>query len=156
MFRLESPEEAQAIAGQLPYPVIIKPVFSPSWQNPEVRALLRPSLLGGGPKVVLCENETELLAAYRKIAAHDPRMIVEEVIPGEDSNLLYFCFYLDRDSRPLATFAGQKLRLLPVGFGSASFVQSLYDPELERIGLDLLGKIPLPGSGRYRVQARRA
>ena len=147
MFQVASREEAETIAGELPYPVIIKPVFSPSWQNPEVRALLRPSLLGGGPKVVLCDDAGELLAAYDKIAAHDPRMILEEVVPGEDSALVYYCFYLDRDSQPLATFAGQKLRLLPVGFGSASFVQSRHDAELERISLDLLRAIGFRGLG---------
>lgn len=147
MFPVANREEAETIADRLPYPVIIKPVFSPSWQNPEVRALLRTTALGGGPKVVLCRNAAELLAAHGKIAAHDPRMIFEEVIPGEDPSLLYHCFYLDRDSRPLATFAGRKLRLLPVGFGSASFVQSVHDPELERLSLDLLAKIRYQGLG---------
>ena len=34
--------------------------------------------------------------------------------------------YLDRQSRPLAVFAGRKLRVVPTGFGSASYVPVSY------------------------------
>lgn len=147
MFQVENYAEAKGIAEQLPYPVIIKPVFSPSWLKPEINAMLRTSPLGGAPKVALCESAGELLETYQKIAVHDPRMIFEEIIPGEDQRLAYFCFYLDRNSEPLASFAGEKLRILPVGFGSASFVRSFYDPALEEISLRLLTRTRYQGLG---------
>jgi predicted ATP-grasp superfamily ATP-dependent carboligase len=139
--------ELEAIAGQLPYPVIIKPVISPSWLRPEIIKLLRDNPLSGPPKVVFCPGPETLLQNYRKVTSYDSRVIIQEVIPGEDDCLVYFCFYLDRQNKPLATFAGRKLRLLPVGFGSASYVRSFYDQELEEISLQLLHGVAYKGLG---------
>lgn len=57
-------------------------------------------------------------------------MIVQELIQGPDENLTYISFYLNRKSEPLAIFAGRKFRVIPLGFGSASYVRSFHDPEL--------------------------
>lgn len=147
MFQVNNNDDVERIAGQLPYPVIIKPAYSPSWLRPEISSLLRESVFGGTPKVALCKDAQGLLETYRKIAFYDSRIIIQEVIPGEDKRLVYFCFYLDRRSRPLAVFAGEKLRVLPVGFGSASFVRSFYDPKLEEISLKLLSGTAYQGLG---------
>jgi D-aspartate ligase len=130
--------ELEALASRFPYPVILKPAFSTSWLRSEIVSMLRDSPLSNPPKVALCRDSEELLTTYRRIAAYDPRMIVQEVIPGEDERLAYFCFYLDRQSQPLAIFAGRKLRVLPVGFGSATYVRSVHDEDLEEISLKLL------------------
>lgn len=140
-------EQVQEIADKLPYPVILKPVFSPSWLRPEITALLRESFLTGPSKVSYCEDPQTLLQKYSEIAQYDPCMIIQEVIPGEDSRLGYFCFYLNRQSQPIATFAGIKERILPVGFGSATYVRSIYDPDLEEISLRLLSSIQYQGLG---------
>ena len=131
-------DEVSAVASDLLYPVILKPVVSPSWLRPEIISLLRDHPLSGPPKVAVCRDREELLKRYREVSAYDNRMIIQEVIPGEDDRLVYFCFYLDRQSRPLASFAGRKHRVLPVGFGSASYVRSFRDPQLEEVSLRLL------------------
>lgn len=147
MFTAGSLEEAENIAGRLPYPVILKPVFSPSWLREEINILLRESFLMGLAKVCFCADAETFLVNYAKIAEYDPNMIIEEVIPGEDRRLGYFCFYLNRESQPLATFAGIKERILPVGFGSATYVSSVYDPDLEEVSLKLLAGIRYQGLG---------
>jgi len=147
VYPASSLEQVEAVADQLSYPVILKPVFSPSWLRDEIIAILRESFLTGPSKVSFCSNAAMLIAKYKAIAVYDPGMVIEEVIPGEDSNLKYFCFYLDRQSQPLATFAGVKERILPVGFGSATYVRSLYDPQLEDISLQLLSRIHYQGLG---------
>jgi D-aspartate ligase len=135
------------IAEQLSYPVIIKPMFSPSWLRPEIIEILRDDPLSSPPKVALCADTEALINAYLKISQYDSRVIIQEVIPGEDQRLVYFCFYLDRQSVPLATFAGRKLRILPVGFGSASYVRSFYDQALEEISLNFLKDVSYKGLG---------
>jgi predicted ATP-grasp superfamily ATP-dependent carboligase len=47
----------------------------------------------------------------------------------------------------LALFAGQKLRILPVGFGSATYVRSIKDEELEDISLKFLQSTQYKGLG---------
>lgn len=139
--------ELEALSSQLAYPVILKPVFSTSWLRPEITSMLRDNPLSSPPKVALCHSGEELLQTFRKIAFFDPRMIVQEVIGGRDERLAYCCFYLDRQSRPLAIFAGRKLRVLPVGFGSATYVQSMHDRELEEVSLRLLAGAKYQGLG---------
>lgn len=146
-FPARSLDEVKEVADRLPYPVILKPVFSPSWLRPEIMAILRESFLTGPSKVSYCTDRETLLRKYTAIAQYDPNMIIQEVIPGEDRRLGYFCFYLNRQSKPLATFAGIKERILPVGFGSATYVRSIYDPELEEISLRLLTSIGYQGLG---------
>ncbi len=149
-------EQVKTISGNLPYPVILKPVFSPSWLRDEIVSLLRDTFLSGPPKVAYCKDEQTLLDMYQKIAQYDSRMIIEEVIPGDDENLVYYCFYLNRQSQPLAGFAGIKKRVLPVGFGSATFVQSFIDPELEKLSLKFLSGINYRGFGgiEFKKDAR--
>jgi predicted ATP-grasp superfamily ATP-dependent carboligase len=137
----------KAIVKRLSYPVIIKPVLSTSWLKPEIISIIRESSFGGTPKVALCRDAEQLIQTYDKIAAYDPRMVIQEIIPGEDKRLVYFCFYLDRQSKPLASFAGRKLRVFPVGFGSATYVKSFRDPELEAVSLKLLTGTRYQGLG---------
>jgi len=136
----------EAAAG-MPFPVVLKPVFSPSWLRPEISALLRAHPLSNPPKVALCADAGELMRTYDKISAIDKRLIVQEVIPGADERLAYCCFCIGRNGEPLAVFAGRKMRVLPLGFGSATCVRSFYDPELEEISLKLLSGARYRGLG---------
>ena len=117
-------EEADAAARSLDYPILMKPVYSASWYRPELRSLV------GGRKVITVENRDELKRWYNIVSAVDPRVILQEIIPGEDSCLYYTCGYCNREGRVEAIFAGQKLRITPVHFGSASFVRSVRDEAL--------------------------
>lgn len=140
-------EEIIQIGDQLPFPVVLKPVFSPSWLQDDIAAIVRNDHISGPSKVVFCHDMNRLVEMYKKISVFDPRMIIEEYIPGEDSSLLYFCFYLNRQSKILASFAGIKERILPVGFGSATFVRSFYDSKLEEASLELLSAVEYKGLG---------
>ena len=140
-------KEVEEIAQAASYPAILKPVEGAYWHVPQIASLLRENVLSGRAKVVLCHSPSELLKTYHKIAAYDDRMIIQEVVPGPDENLAYISFYLDRQSRPLALFAGRKLRVIPVGFGSASFVHSFRDPKLEDVALRLLCQAGYQGLG---------
>ncbi len=145
--RPHNAQEVEAIAQQISYPAILKPIEGAYWHIPEIARLLRENPLSGRAKVVLCHDAPALLQMYQKIAGYDDRMIIQEVVPGPDENLFYISFYLNRESKPLALFAGRKLRVIPVGFGSASYVRSIRDPELERVALQLLSGVKYQGLG---------
>jgi D-aspartate ligase len=130
--------DVEVVANSVLYPVVLKPTESTYWHTPRMTYLLRRGLLDARAKVVLCRDSNELLQAYQRIAAIDDRLVVQEVIPGEDSRLVYFSFYLDRQSKPLAVFAGRKHRVIPTGFGSASYVRSFYDADLTQSAFALL------------------
>lgn len=146
-FFLNGTWSIESIAGRLNYPVILKPTESTYWHTPEITALLRKGLIACRAKTIQCETPKELIDSYNLIAAIDNRLVVQEVIPGEDSRLVYISFYLDRNSNPLGIFAGRKYRVLPTGFGSASYARSMHDPELEKLALVLLKAVNYRGLG---------
>ena len=131
----------ESIAGRLKYPVILKPTESTYWHTPEITALLRKGLIACRAKTIVCQTSKELIDSYNMISTLDDRLVVQEVIPGEDSRLVYISFYLDRNSKPLGIFAGRKYRVLPTGFGSASYAQSMFDPELAKLTLKILNAV---------------
>lgn len=117
--------ELESLADDLEYPVLIKPALSPSWDNRDVYAII-----GDNNKVVVASSRAELVSMYQKLAPFDARLTVQELIPGPDEELFYVCMYCDGSSEPVGLFAGQKLRLFPVHFGSASYAMTCWDPAL--------------------------
>lgn len=144
------------IIHRLNFPVIIKPIESSYWNSREMRRLLRKGLIAGQAKVVLCQNTGELFKAYQQTSAIDHRLVIQEVIPGDDSNLIYAAFYCNRQSELLGYFSGRKCRVFPIGFGSASYVRSFEDPRLREIIFRFLSFIRYQGLGgvEFKKDAR--
>jgi D-aspartate ligase len=135
-------EDIAALAEEITYPALLKPAFSPRWQAPAIAALI-----GQNTKVVRVESKDELVAQYARLSPLDPDVIVQEVVPGDDDQLFYVCFYCDREGEPVGMFAGQKLRLYPIHFGSASFVRSCHEPRLLETTAELLRGMRYHGLG---------
>jgi len=144
------------IVELVPYPAILKPTESMSWQTPQMTRLLRRGLFAGRSKAICCRNKEELIKAYATMARPDDRLVVQEVIPGEDDRLVYFSFYLNRESQALGIFSGRKCRVIPAGFGSASYARSAHDPEAIELGLRLLSAARYQGLGgiEFKKDAR--
>jgi D-aspartate ligase len=136
---IKSPDELSYVSEETPYPCIIKPAYSKSWHKPEIEALI------GRKKVIKVETPETLIYWYKKIAPIEPRMIVQEVIPGGDDHLFYVPSYLDRNSRVLGAFIGRKVRVTPIHFGSASFVETIYDPKLLELNRKFLHSVKYRG-----------
>jgi predicted ATP-grasp superfamily ATP-dependent carboligase len=135
------------IAEQVTFPAILKPTESTYWHTEEITRLLRKGLLEGQAKAVACHRPEDLVSAFEQIAVHDPRMIVQEVIPGEDSRLVYAPVYVGRDGAVLGYFSGRKLRVIPTGFGSASFVETFSDRALRDLVFEVLSAVGYRGLG---------
>jgi len=138
-YTIKTPNELSRISEEIPYPCILKPVHSKSWHKPEIRALI------GHKKVIKVDTPERLAYWYKKIALIDARMIIQEVIPGGDDHLYYVPSYVDRNSRILGAFIGRKVRVTPIHFGSASFVETIYDPKLLELNRKLLHSVKYRG-----------
>lgn len=128
----ENLDEIHSVSRQINYPCIIKPNHSLNWRRASMSAIV------GNSKVLLAHSPDELVSLYKEVAKIDNALMIQEIIGGSDNLLYYFVSYLNQDSEPLAIFAGRKLRVLPVYFGSGSFVQSVWEPELNKNSLALL------------------
>lgn len=144
---LSEASDIRDIAARIPYPAILKPTESTYWGADEIDRLLRKGVLEAPAKVVLCHGAQELVDAFERVAVYDARMVVQEVIPGEDDRLVYAPFYADRTSTPLGYFSARKHRVIPTGFGSASFVETFDDPELKQLVFRILSAVGYQGLG---------
>lgn len=108
-------------------PVLIKPDLPSSWRVGEAREV------AGGRKVIVGRDVDDILAGYDKIAPCTPGVLAQEVIPGPDSNLLYWCGFVRSDGVVCGRLIGRKLRVEPIHFGSASFVKLVDRPDLEAL-----------------------
>lgn len=128
----ETEEEVRRIAPGVTYPCVAKPVAAHHWRQGGNWGLV------GGRKAICVSSPEELLAEYALIARADQRVLLQEMIPGEDDCLVIAACYLDRDSNWVAGFNTQKLVQSPEGFGTGCIVQSVDRPELFAPTLQLL------------------
>jgi predicted ATP-grasp superfamily ATP-dependent carboligase len=147
---------AAQIAGALPPPWILKPFCHLGWRT-------SPAVLGlgvGPVKALHARDEAELALMLERIESFTSDFVVQEHIPGGEEHVYSFHAYLDAGRRPLGHFVGRKIRTYPHRAGVSTYVELADQPELVRIGfevlarLDYVGVVKLdfkrhPGSGRY-------
>ena len=130
----ESGEEVLALAGHVPYPCILKPMLIH-----RARGFLK------GKKVLIARDRAEFEAHARELPSESGGWLVQEVIPGPESDITLFAGYVARDGRLRQTFTARKLRQYPPGFGSASLVLSAPCAETLALTEDFLGRIGFHG-----------
>jgi predicted ATP-grasp superfamily ATP-dependent carboligase len=121
-----SVEEVDLVGATLPYPCLLKP-----YDSQEARAKL-------GAKVVVVGSKTELRSAYERITRMGVRVMVQEIIPGEDSELFGYLAFWDGVEGERAWVTKRKLRQYPAGFGDGSLQETVEAPEVARLSRLLL------------------
>ncbi|HUT57295.1 MAG TPA: hypothetical protein VNA25_05415 [Phycisphaerae bacterium] len=118
-FFVDRAEQMEEVAQKMAYPCILKPqVKSTAYQN------------AGGKKAYLLDNTAALLNVYGAFRQAEPRVIVQEYIPGGD-NEVYFCLqYYNRSGEPLVSFCGHKIRQWPPLCGGTASCEPVDVPEL--------------------------
>lgn len=129
--------ELREAAGRLSYPCFIKPVHRDRrWDD-------RFSPLKG----LEVERAEQLLARYEQALCAETRLLVQEVVPGPDSNLVFSHVYIRADGTLAGCWTGRKLRQHPIHFGTATLATTEDLPEVAELSLRLLRAL------RYRGYA---
>jgi D-aspartate ligase len=105
----ESAEEVEAAAARIQFPAILKP-----------RIKNRATRTNSPDKAFLCETPADLTAAYATLAQWEREAIIQEWIPGGDSQIVFSLHYIDRQGRDLVSFEGRKIRQYLPECGSTS------------------------------------
>lgn len=139
----EPASEAEAILASqsIDYPAVIKPLTSHHWKTAQVSPAV------GGAKAVEVDSPQALLEVYRKVAPLAPRMMIQEIVQGEDERLLTFLGYFDREGRPLAGCVRKKLRQSPARFGYCCLTETVRDKEAMQQAVRLLSALGYRGIG---------
>jgi len=133
-------DELHALAGSLPYPLVLKPVRSADWHKPSVVAAQ------GHRKMILVEGPAQLLSEWTRIVALAPPPLIQEYVRGGDDAHYSYVSYRDRSSRELAWFCVQKLRLNPIHGGFSTFARVVSEPVIEAVGRRVLDQLEYRGA----------
>ena len=136
---VSSADTLQTIASEVTYPCVVKPLSAHYWRTGGNWDLV------GGRKAIEAACETQLLAEYAAIAKADARVLVQEMVAGDDECLIVAACYLDAQSRFVAGFNAQKLVQTPPGFGTGCIVRFARQPELFDRTIRLLQALQFTG-----------
>ena len=133
-FFIDAADQIESIAHEMTYPCIMKPqIKSPTYSD------------AGGKKAYVLDDSESLLATYDTFCEVEPRVIVQEYVPGEDGDV-YFCLqYYDRQSRPLVSFCGRKIRQWPPHCGGTASCEPVDLPELTELSTTFFQKMNFQG-----------
>lgn len=137
-------QEVHKIKDDLPYPVFVKGREVTSWRKVVNK------------KGFLVRTSEELLDTFSLLFERGADGLIQEVIPGPDTNHFKVCCYISREGNVLLALALQKLRQQPIGFGFGCVVQSVYYPQLLELGKNFLTTIKYRGVGsvEFKLDAR--
>jgi predicted ATP-grasp superfamily ATP-dependent carboligase len=122
------------VAFDLAYPAILKP------SRRDARWRARHSV-----KLYEIGAPDELFRRWDALPRDHGPMLLQECIPGPDTQLVFSLTYLTRAGEPLAMFTGRKLRQFPPRFGTSSMAESRWDPEVAELSLTILSALGYVG-----------
>lgn len=116
---VSSASEAEAAKDRVSYPAIFKPSFSRCWQTEKAQSVIQ------GRKVVILESSDDVSEKYAEVEDVDPRLVLQEIIPGPEHDLIYALTYVDSLGNTPGYFVGKKWRTQPESFGRGCYVESI-------------------------------
>jgi len=116
------------------YPCFIKPMYYHKWAKTY-----------GLKKGFLVHNKDELLKIYKDVVEHVSELIVQEVIEGDDDQIVIFTANFNRDSKPKEIFTGRKKRQYPNGFGTTTCAVSENIEEIKEYSIHILQHVKYRG-----------
>lgn len=110
------------LLNSLQFPLVIKPKHrDDSWLN-----------TFDSQKVILAETPEEAYATCRKLFNTIDRLVIQEWIPGPDSNIFFCLTYITKNGDILDSVCGQKIHQYPVLFGNTSSAIIIENSFLEK------------------------
>jgi predicted ATP-grasp superfamily ATP-dependent carboligase len=141
----DSEDLAAHAANELRYPAIVKPTQG---------HLFRQRL--GGEKLVEVSSAAELLDWWRRFREWGGDSVLQEVIPGPESNIFVAALYVDRAGEIRSLFTARKSRQYPPRFGSGSYMEACWAPEIADLSEELVRGLSYTGvcGTEYKWDAR--
>lgn len=132
--------EVRDAAERLRFPAIVKPATPQAWcQSPGLPEAVRRA------KALRVDHVDELMALCAQLLPLGATSLVQEFIEGPDEEHFDVHAFIGRDGRAQAVFSGRKWRIWPPHAGSGCLVESLNEPRLEALALDILARIGYRG-----------
>ena len=135
---IRDPADVAGIGERVTYPCLVKPRHSQVFSD-------RMAGLGVRAKLLVARDANELREAVELSLGLGLKMIVSEIVPGDDDRIFSYTSYLDETGEPLLHFVKQKLRQFPPGYGTGCYHKSTTDADVAALGLAFLQGVGLRG-----------
>lgn len=121
---------------QLRFPVIVKPLTrrSESWMP-----------VGGAAKALQVNTPAELDVLLPTLQASGHAVIVQELIPGDETRIESYHAYVNQDGIVVGEFTGRKIRTWPQYLGHSTALEITDAPDVGDVGRKVLMQIGLRG-----------
>ncbi len=150
-FLPETMDDVRAFALQVGLPCIVKPRAGHLWRN-------RLS----GQKLLVPETLEQLLRDMEQIVGDPKAVVLQELVPGPESNLGVGAVWMGQDGAPRHVLTARKIRQFPRQFGSGSRVVTEALPEVAALSTQVLQQLDYrglcgtefkydPRNGRWRL-----
>jgi D-aspartate ligase len=139
-------ERFHEMEEQIPLPAFIKGAEVTLWRKK----------MGVASKGFVVATREELTDTLRAVFDRGVSALIQEIIPGPDTNHYKASCYVSRDGTMLLAFGLQKIRQQPVGYGFGCLVRSVEYPEMLAQGKEFFRKIAYRGVGsaEFKLDAR--
>lgn len=127
-----SSEELESQAEEVGFPLLLKPSESHRFYE------------RFGRKMVRAETMAKLKTAYRQAVEAGLAVMVQEIIPGDDSSVVNYNAYV-WEGKPVAEFTARQLRKAPPAFGSPRVAISERIPAVIEPGRKILAAMGFSG-----------
>ena len=129
------PDEVGMHATSLEFPCLIKPSLRDKKWNIEFN----------DQKVLIANSATELEELFHRAYQFNKQLLIQEIIPGADSNLYFSHVYLSENLETLAIWTGRKIRQRPIHFGTSTMTESIWNDQIASSSLKLLKSLNCSG-----------
>jgi predicted ATP-grasp superfamily ATP-dependent carboligase len=130
-----TPELVAEIGDDLNFPCLMKPEFrSDNWGK------VFPT-----EKALEAEDLASLKASVEKAMETGENLMIQEIIPGPDSNLYFSHAYYYDDQVLAGMWTGRKLRQAPPRFGTSTLVETVDVPEVAEMTTRIVEILGLTG-----------
>ena len=132
-FTVGGEDDLRAAADKIGFPCALKPAHS--------HRFVRHFPFKG----FVADDWAGLEEAFGRAGDLGLKMMLTELISGPDDAYPSCFSYLDEHGEPLFTLTKRKLRQYPIGFGSACYHVTDWDPEVAELGIHFLSSIGMRG-----------
>ncbi len=132
----------RAIAGAAPpeldlrFPVVVKPLWRrKSWTE--------------AAKVAQINTPEAFREAWPRFAAQNIGILVQEMIPGDETRIESYHVYVDAQGTVAGEFTGQKIRTFPINHGHSTALMTTEADDVAALGRTLVVELGLRGVAKF-------
>ncbi|MFX0198988.1 MAG: hypothetical protein ACFFCW_22935 [Candidatus Hodarchaeota archaeon] len=135
-FVINNLDDVKSLGSEIHYPCIMKPPFrGPTWDSVN------------RDKAFKVFSEEQLINLYKSHSILTKKFIIQEWIPGPDSEVYFCLLWYNSLSQPVAAFTGRKIMQWPPEMGSTCIAESCNNSIVQDTSIRLLNAVGYKGIG---------